>query len=69
MTRVGPRMRQAVAYVQSHGPCAILPIAEAIGPHGSRKHGYAAVHRAISAGLLRAVRSRKSGHYTVTVPQ
>jgi hypothetical protein len=49
--------------VAAHPGCAILPVAEYVGPHGSRKYGYATVHRAIKAGLIRATRAR--GRYTL----
>lgn len=62
----GPKMQAAVSFVASNPGCAILPVAEAIGPNGSRKYGYAAVHRAIRAGLIRAERIR--GRYSLTVP-
>ena len=48
------RMIQAAAFVRANPGCAILPVAEAVGPHGSRNHGYRTVHRAIKAGLIRA---------------
>ena len=64
--RVGPRMRAAVAYVMAHPDTPILPVAECIGPHGSRRYGYAAVHRAIEAGLLVAQRT-PSGAYRLRV--
>jgi len=53
--RIGPQMAAAVQYVRHCGGAAtcMLEVAEAIGPHGSRQYGYAAVHRAIRAGLLR----------------
>ena len=59
-------MIAAVQYVTQHPGCSILPVAEAIGPNGSRRFGYAAVHRAIRAGLLNAKRSH--GRYALTVP-
>jgi hypothetical protein len=52
MKRIGPCMQAAVSYVRSHPGCAILPVAVAVGPHGSTQYGYKTVHRAISAGLL-----------------
>ena len=50
--RVGPSMAAAVRYVEHHPGTTILPVAEHIGPHGSRKFGYNAVHRVIKAGLI-----------------
>lgn len=52
--RIGPKMQAAVDFVKENPGCAILPVAEAIGPNGSRRYGYAAVHRAIKAGLIEA---------------
>lgn len=60
--RIGPRMAQAVAYVRKHPGCSILPVAERVGPNGSRKFGYRTVHRAIRAGLIRATKD-KAGRY------
>lgn len=58
------RMRQAAAYVRANPGCAILPVAEWVGPHGSRQYGYRTVHRAIKAGLIRA--TTKNGIYSLT---
>jgi hypothetical protein len=63
--RIGSKMRMAVTYVSMHPGCAILPAAEYVGPNGSRKFGYAIVHRAIDAGLINATWAR--GRYTLTV--
>jgi hypothetical protein len=52
----GPAMLSAARYVEHHPGVTILPVADAIGPHGSTKYGYAAVHRAIKAGLILAAR-------------
>lgn len=67
--RVGPRMREAAAYVAANPGVAILPVAEHVGPNGSRKYGYATVHRAIAAGIIVGTRSRRTGRYTLNVPQ
>lgn len=61
-------MREAVAYVSANPGCAILPIAEHIGPHGSRKYGYAAVHRAAKAGLI-VLSKGKGNAYSCTLPE
>lgn len=53
--RIGPRMREVVAYVDAHPGCPILPVAEHVGPHGSRQFGYRTVHRCIDAGLVEHV--------------
>lgn len=52
--RIGPRMQEALDFVRRNPGCAILPVAEAVGPYGSRAYGYRTVHRAIDAGLIRA---------------
>jgi len=65
MKKIGPKMHQAVIYVANHPGCRILPVAEEVGPHGSRQYGYAIVHRAIKAGLIKAVKD-KHGRYTLT---
>lgn len=67
MAKVGPRMEQAVMYVRNHPGCAILPVAEYVGPHGSRQFGYRVVHRAIKAGLIRATKA--NGRYSLEVAQ
>lgn len=65
-TNIGPKMKAAAAYVAAHPDTAILPVAEAIGPNGSRRYGYAAVHRAIRAGIIEATRTPR-GWYRLTV--
>jgi len=50
-------MEEAAEYVRRNPGCAMLPVAEAVGPHGSRNFGYRTVHRAIKAGLIRAEKS------------
>lgn len=62
--RIGPRMREAADFVRSNPGCAILPVAEAVGPHGSRAFGYRTVHRAIDAGLIQA--DWKANRYVLT---
>lgn len=59
-----PRMFEAVEYVRAHPGCPILPVAEEVGPNGSRRYGYATVHRAIRAGLLVADKD-KAGRYAL----
>lgn len=63
--RIGPRMAAAIDYVRRNPGCRILPVAEAVGPHGSRSFGYRTVHRAIKAGLILASKDRH-GRYTLT---
>lgn len=62
--RTGRKMQEAARYVRANPGCAILPVAEAVGPHGSRQYGYRTVHRAIRAGLIRA--TIKGGVYSLT---
>jgi hypothetical protein len=61
-------MLAAWAYVREHPGCPILPVAEAVGPNGSRFYGYRTVHRAISAGLLTAARGPR-GWYSLTAEE
>ncbi|HNQ98373.1 MAG TPA: hypothetical protein PKN52_00155 [Trueperaceae bacterium] len=65
--RVGPCMHEAVLIVRANPGTAILPVARAIGPHGSLMYGYNAVHRAINAGLIDA--QRHGGRYSLTVSE
>lgn len=50
--RVGPRMRDVVAYVTTHPGCYPADAAREVGPHGSTCYGYRTVKRAVSAGLV-----------------
>lgn len=61
--RIGPKMKEAAGFVRENPGCAILPVAEAVGPNGSRRYGYAIVHRAIRAGLIRVVGEGPRGGY------
>jgi len=67
--RIGSSMRAAVEFVRLNPNCAKLPAAEACGAHGSRKHGYAAVDRAIKAGLILAAPGARRGWYSLTVAE
>lgn len=58
-----PQMFLAVDYVREHPGCSILPVAEYVGPHGSRRYGYAIVHRAIDAGLIYGEPTGPRGSY------
>lgn len=49
-------MSRVASIVAANPGTAILPVAEAVGPNGSRRYGYATVHRAIDAGLVRHCR-------------
>jgi len=64
--RVGPKMAQAVEYVRDNPGCAKLPVAEHVGPNGSRQYGYRTVDRAIAAGLIDAVRLA-NGRYVLMI--
>ena len=46
-------MLAAAAYVASSPGCPKLPVARAVGPHGSTQFGYRIVDRAIRAGLIK----------------
>jgi hypothetical protein len=54
MTRTGPRMAEAAAYVAAHPGCTKLAAALAVGPNQSTNYGYRTVDRAIAAGLIEA---------------
>lgn len=56
-------MQQAADMVRQMPGCSILPVARAIGPNGSTCYGYASVHRAIRAGLIKATRNK--GRYVL----
>jgi len=51
-----PKMFAALQYVQANPGCQAIEAARHVGPHGSLRFGYAAVKRAIRAGLIVAVR-------------
>lgn len=51
-TVVGPRMRDACAYVAAHPGCTRYEIAKHIGPRGSARYGYETVRRCVAAGLI-----------------
>lgn len=64
--RIGPRMAEALEVATDHPGITMQDLAEAVGPHGSRRYGYRIVHRAIAAGLLQIVeRPEKRGCYRV----
>lgn len=63
--RIGPQMQAAAAYVSQNPGCTIRPVADAVGP--SRRFGYAAVHRAIKAGIIHAAPGARRGTYSLTV--
>lgn len=63
--RIGPRMLDAVRYVARNRGCAILPVADHVGPNGSRQFGYRTVHRAIRAGLITARKVSAGWQYSL----
>lgn len=52
--RIGPRMRDVQSIVYHAPGCRAIVAARAVGPHNSLRYGYATVHRAIDAGIVRA---------------
>lgn len=72
MAVVGPRMKQAVAYVATHPHCSIIDVARHISPLHTQPernwaYGYNPVHRAIAAGLIDAM--RVGNRYYLTIPR
>lgn len=57
MYRIGPAMLAVVEFVARNPGLPMAACAAYVGPHGSLRHGYRTVHRAIRAGLVRAVRT------------
>lgn len=54
--RVGPRMSQVVAFVERNPGLAMMHAAEHVAPYGrALGYGYQSAHRALRAGLVRAV--------------
>jgi hypothetical protein len=60
----GHRMAEVAAYVGQHPGVRMLEVAEAVGPHGSRRYGYASVHRAVKGGHVRAEKDSR-GRYSM----
>lgn len=67
-SKIGPKMREAIAFVAENPGCPKLPVAEHVGPNGSRRYGYATVDRCIAAGLICANRG-ENGVYSLTLPR
>jgi hypothetical protein len=64
--RIGPRMRQIIAYVASNPGCTKMAAAYSLIYHGrtSNRFGYAAVDRALATGLiLQRERPEKRRHF------
>jgi|GEM_PF-2706542 len=53
--RIGPRMRDAIAFIRSNPGCTKLAVVEHIAPtrHINKQYGYAVVDRCMKAGLVR----------------
>jgi hypothetical protein len=70
MTRVGPKMVEACMVVSANPGCTKQAVSQAIGPHGSQAYGWAALQRAIGAGLIEA-REREGNRwaYSLTVTE
>lgn len=66
---IGPKMMEAVAFVQDNPGCTKHAVAVAVGPNGSNKWGDRAVWRAIKAGLINAEYSKEERRYYLTVLQ
>lgn len=65
--RVGPKMELSAAYVASHPDCAMIDVAQFVGPNGSLRYGYAIVHRALDMGLI-VMTGRRNGRSVLRVP-
>lgn len=55
MKRIGPRMALIRDFVARNPGRFMHSAAKRVGPHGSTHFGYAAVHRAIAAGLVYSI--------------
>lgn len=64
--RVGSKMAMVAAFVAHNPGLSMLAAARHVGPNGSIKYGYEAVHRAIDAGLVWAISC--AGHRTRLYP-
>jgi hypothetical protein len=62
--RIGPQMTAAADFVAANPGCTKMAAADAIGPNGSRRYGYAAVNRAIGAGMIQVADGRRG--YSLT---
>lgn len=66
MKRIGHKMRWCAELARQCPGESMLWHAQVLGPHGSRKYGYAIVHRAHKAGIIDLIRSpRRRGTYLV----
>ena len=50
--RIGHKMQQVAEFVKANEGCLMIEAAREVGPHGSLRYGYAAIHRAIAGWLL-----------------
>jgi hypothetical protein len=54
-SRIGRRMQAVASYVTANPGQYMIQAAGYVGPHGSLRYGYATVHRALRAGIVRAI--------------
>lgn len=57
--RIGPCMSVVSNFVSANPGCVMIRAARYVGPRGSLRYGYASVHRAIRAGLVRKERGER----------
>lgn len=48
----GAAMQRVTAYVKKNPGQSMWDVARSVGPNGSSRYGYAAIHRAARAGLV-----------------
>lgn len=67
--RIGAKMLEVGVLVHERPGVTPLAVAEAVGPYGSRRYGYAVVWRAVRARLVSAIeRDDKPGCYRLYPP-
>lgn len=66
--RIGPRMNDVRNLVAANPGRTMLWYAERVGPNGSRRFGYASVHRAIKAGIVRGEVCPRNKGWTILLP-
>ena len=65
--RIGHKMNQVANFVRANDGCMMVDAAREVGPHGSTRYGYQAVHRAVNAGLVVCRPGKRRGTYTLHV--
>ena len=65
--RIGHKMQQVAEFVKANDGCLMIEAAREVGPHGSLRYGYAAIHRAIGAGLVVRKEGKRRGTYTLHI--